>query len=100
MPAALELAKDSKLRIGSESKNREEARELRLVSSAMSKSPTGIPSFSKELTSLRAPKKSVQEFQNYYNNKQKLMCVNIPSASVSPASLKTERFSKPASSVV
>lgn len=57
IPAAAELAKVSKLRIGSESKNREEARELRLVSSAISKSPTGMPSFNKELMSLRAPKK-------------------------------------------
>ena len=52
---AAELAKDSRLRMGSESKNLEDARELRLVSSARSKSVTGIPSFSSELISLRAP---------------------------------------------
>lgn len=54
---AAELVKVSRLRMGSESKNREEARELKLVSSAISKSPTGIPSFSRELISLRAPGK-------------------------------------------
>ena len=52
---AAELANDSRLRMGSESKNLEEARELRLVSSARSKSVTGMPSFSSELMSLKAP---------------------------------------------
>lgn len=55
-PPPAELAKDSRLKMGSESKNRDDARELSDVSSPpMSKSPTGIPSFNNELMSLNAP---------------------------------------------
>ena len=61
-PATAELAKDSRLRIGSESKNLDDARELRLVSSAKSKSATGMPSFKRELISLKAPGRKIMHY--------------------------------------
>ena len=77
-----ELANDSKLRIGSESKNLEEARELKLVSSAMSKSPTGMPSFKSELMSLRAPVFSLRKLQKVFYNLKKKKTFSIGEAGV------------------